>query len=363
MQCSNHLKQLGIALHNYQDTYGDFPSGFNVLRLRAQDGGEVTPGSYSAVFRMMPYMELQALYGSITGNSPASWGTGSGPSAWNNGTTDASATANHPGVGGQIAVFSCPSDGKRPSGATAQSFLNYSVCIGDVPWWNAQDGSVRRIVKRGGARGLFYTRQHATDDTLAHGPYSMASITDGTSNTIAFSETIVGTADNVRLIRGGLAGIAGSSIVTGYMASSCSGTRSTTDSHSYGGTSVTGYPTAFRGTHFLDGRATRAVFSTVLPPNSPSCIELSPGSGNYHENNRSFLTANSYHTGGVQVGLCDGSVRFVTDTVNHGNLNTPLIAPANDAQVASNPYPVGHQSYYGVWGAIGSIDGGETVSL
>jgi prepilin-type processing-associated H-X9-DG protein len=60
------------------------------------------------------------------------------------------------------------------------------------------------------------------------------------------------------------------------------------------------------------------------------------------------LSAGSYHPGGVMGVMADGSVRFINETINTGNLAT--------AWVAAGPSP------YGVWGAMGSIDGGEALS-
>jgi hypothetical protein len=79
---------------------------------------------------------------------------------------------------------------------------------------------------------------------------------------------------------------------------------------------------------------------TCLPPNSPSCAWSSSDS---------VVTASSYHSGGVVVGLGDGSVRFIIETVDCGN-------PATASVVESGI------SEFGVWGAMGSIDGGEAKS-
>jgi prepilin-type processing-associated H-X9-DG protein len=77
--------------------------------------------------------------------------------------------------------------------------------------------------------------------------------------------------------------------------------------------------------------------STILPPNGPSCR----GYGMY-------ATPSSYHPGGVNALMCDGSVRFISETINTGNLAAPTMT--------SGPSP------YGVWGAMGSRDGGEAFS-
>jgi prepilin-type processing-associated H-X9-DG protein len=94
---------------------------------------------------------------------------------------------------------------------------------------------------------------------------------------------------------------------------------------------------------WTNGRAADAWFTTTIGPNSISCVA---------ENNSlswGTFSPSSYHTGGVQVLRVDGSVTFVTDSVNTGDLNKP--------QASGGPSP------YGVWGAMGSMNGGESVSL
>jgi prepilin-type processing-associated H-X9-DG protein len=81
-------------------------------------------------------------------------------------------------------------------------------------------------------------------------------------------------------------------------------------------------------------------FNTVLPPNSPSCEHS--GSNSY-----GIFSASSRHPNGVNVLFADGSIHFISSSINTGNLGT--------AQVTSGPSP------YGIWGALGTIGGGETI--
>jgi prepilin-type processing-associated H-X9-DG protein len=95
------------------------------------------------------------------------------------------------------------------------------------------------------------------------------------------------------------------------------------------------------GTRWADGRGPSS-FSTILPPNSPSCS----GAGVDYDA-RMMVAASSYHSGGVNVSLGDGSVRFISETINYGTID------AATTPVASGESP------FGVWGALGSINGGE----
>ncbi|HPZ84614.1 MAG TPA: DUF1559 domain-containing protein, partial [Thermogutta sp.] len=83
-------------------------------------------------------------------------------------------------------------------------------------------------------------------------------------------------------------------------------------------------------------------FNTVLPPNSPACND-----SGWDERN-AVITASSNHPGGVNVAMADASVRFVSETIDAGNPALP------EVQVGLSPY--------GIWGALGSKDGGESVA-
>lgn len=90
--------------------------------------------------------------------------------------------------------------------------------------------------------------------------------------------------------------------------------------------------------------------TTILPPNSASCF-IAEGGISHHLTN-GIWTAGSEHTGGVQVAMADGSVRFISDSIDTGNLG--LVAPAENGGAASP---------YGVWGALGTKAAGEVSQL
>jgi prepilin-type processing-associated H-X9-DG protein len=71
-----------------------------------------------------------------------------------------------------------------------------------------------------------------------------------------------------------------------------------------------------------------------------------------------MLSVNSYHSGGVNAVYGDGSVKFISETINHisNGVNLSTID-------AGNPNAVTAQSPFGVWGATGSIDGGESAAI
>ncbi len=343
MQCSNHIKQLSLGLHNYHDTNRAFPAGQNCLPLTSSAGVARCVTGFSSMFQMMPFIEQQARYDQIHANSPATWNTNTWePGAWQNGSTTSNAT-RHPGAQGRIPFLTCPSNNVTPPGELDQAYCNYAQCFGDMPWWNTVS------VARNG-RGIF---QAITATTTGNSTKSntMASITDGTSNTIAYSETVVSTAtENPNAIRGAVAIIA--DFVSGTtLPTDCRNTRSDGDAKEYaptGTNGVLGIRTG-RSTKFMDGRPRNTAFMTILPPNSPSCVQQGTDPG--HERNPGFYAAHSNHAGGVQVGFADGSVRFVSETIDCGNQSAPV---RNDKIGISD---------YGVWGALGSMDGKESASL
>jgi prepilin-type processing-associated H-X9-DG protein len=94
---------------------------------------------------------------------------------------------------------------------------------------------------------------------------------------------------------------------------------------------------------WVDGRTIDSGITTVLPPNSPSCIHA-------NEPHRwGVMSAQSYHTNGVNAVFLDGSVRFITETIDCGNINS------NQASSGISPY--------GVWGALGTPQGGESQTF
>jgi prepilin-type processing-associated H-X9-DG protein len=102
------------------------------------------------------------------------------------------------------------------------------------------------------------------------------------------------------------------------------------------------------GWNYAGGTMEGIAFLTTFPPNAPSAAL---GANNWNIT----VSATSYHTGGVNVAFLDASVKFVSETIDVGTADTfPTADPVGE---------VSGESPFGVWGALGTRDGGEAKSL
>ena len=315
-QCANQLKQLSLAVHNYVDVFKVFPP-----KKAGPTSGTCADrnGNYgSGWMRLLPFYEQQALYDAWSSQLTVGATTFPpyGPCPW--GAWDDAYWPYHE----QVSTLMCPSDADiATKGATASGRTSYMFCVGDSILY---DGS-RGHNQSSRTRGIF--ANFAAKNTFA-------SIRDGSSNTLMLSERVFST--NARMVRQGQA------VVTGIVAApaTCLTALDPNDSRRYDGAlTVRGW--TGRWEH---GSVSHVGFNTVMPPNGPSCVDPGRNDNSTH----GIYAPTSEHPGGVVAGLGDGSVRFISETINSGDpVNPPVTSGA---------------SPYGVWGAIGTLDGGETVS-
>ncbi|MBC7351906.1 MAG: DUF1559 domain-containing protein [Thermogutta sp.] len=310
-QCTNNLKQLGLALHNYHDVHNRF------VPLKAGTTGaspwdDNNNGQLCGLIPLTPFLEQRALWDAITAGGTLDNGTPTkpfGPAAWR---------TDYWPFRQQVPTLLCPSDpayGKKSSGE--QGFNNYHFNVGDHINRNAYDRPNR------GPFAHFYWA-------------SFSDITDGSSNTFGMIERSIYTKTGA--IRGdGVANLAG----IDQNPTLCLATKGQNGMYASG---YTLHSEKVVGRRWADGRPYWNGVTTVLPPNSPSCL----GTANSWE--WGIFSPSSYHPGGVNALLMDGSVRFISETIDTGNLAAPQ--PGNG----------GGPSPYGVWGALGSMAGGEPVS-
>ena len=389
MKCSNNLKQLGLALANYADgNQESYPAGLAGFYHLEPIIGYAIP--------LLPFMEQNQMYEAIVAYCDAI--KSADPTGYlgtdlffelseANGESEnidlrSFRSGVHDALGDQISAFTCPSDGntKNPTSATTGAGddnevtykfpkNSYVACMGDAmrgqnafpqgsdktTWCypyaviEGKDVEVSGVTSRGTFMPRFW--------------HTIASMSDGTSNTIVFSETVVsdseGLTDNFNEVKGGLAQVnIGSTSAKNPKdnvnpANCLQNARRKTDR-----TQLEFSTPGGRGLVFYLGYGSESRFNTVLPPNSPSCA-TNTNDGTVQGVGASWgvISAQSNHSGGVNCAMGDGSVRFVTDNVNCDSKDAGYPVEREHAYKTSGASP------YGVWGAMGTPAGNESKSL
>jgi prepilin-type N-terminal cleavage/methylation domain-containing protein len=323
-QCSNNLKQIGLSLHGFHDANQQFPTEYNFC-----DNWDAA----SAHYCLLPFCEQSALYDACNARCAAG------------GNLDGSDDPNDPTTK-RLAYLDCPSEiankGIREWAIGAPS--SYAFSAGD--WLSVSPYDILP-----NPRALF-------SSSTAVEPYpnriryykNFGSITDGTSNTLLVAERTLGyTGSNHQLVKVGIATssslVSGAwwdeALVTDSVPYDCMGLGS---GGTYNSGVDVGWVTEVKGRNWARGISAYNSMNTVLPPNAPSCA-----------NNSNewmpmlMVSASSYHNGGVNCVAGDGSVRFISETINSLTVSDPRFVKSG-------------QSQFGVWGAFGSINGDESKS-
>ncbi|MCY3010583.1 MAG: DUF1559 domain-containing protein [Planctomycetota bacterium] len=331
MQCSNGLKQLGLANLNYESAFKALPprkggtGGPFIGNNRNNSNGNRLSGF---VF-LLPYIEQSAMYNLIQAGDPA--GTYNYAAAQGGPTTAAGGPAAWTGwVPWNIApsMLSCPSDGPVFNQPTNTQTNNYAFCIGDT------NNNALNIAD---SRGVFGSQSFT----------KLGAITDGTSNTIAFSERLKANFGITNVVANQIETVLGTATsATNILNSPISCYNTANGRYFIAGQLVKGR----FGSLWTDGQSERVCFNTILPPNKPSCTSDNNVNADSGASGTGLLIpASSRHTGGVNLAMVDGSVHFTSDGIDAGNLAVP----------ASTSGP----SLYGVWGALGTKSGGEVASI
>lgn len=316
MQCSNNLKQLSLAEHNYESAN----RRFTALGYTNNPGlGRWNWRRYAFTIALLPYIEQNPLANAMSARAkPAGPGLPD-PWAYTNGhygnDPERIAWANQ-NWKVDIPAFICPSDPPIQNRNESPSILNYKVCVGD----DYHQNHFRPEQSGRDNRGAFQINRWLP----------LGAIVDGTSNTLMMSERVAG--GGVRDLKGGVA-----LNVRAWNPAACYA-RVGPDNRLTGQVRANFRPTGGRA---WDGRPYFCGFATMIRPNGPSCHWGGV------DGNEDMSPPSSYHTGGVNVAMCDASVHFVSENIDTGDIT------ANSVANPSGP------SDYGVWGALGSKDGGE----
>jgi prepilin-type N-terminal cleavage/methylation domain-containing protein/prepilin-type processing-associated H-X9-DG protein len=292
MSCQNNLKQLGLALANYESGRGYYPSAF----MGNTNPGKFPPAQYydyffswSALAQMNPYLEQTNIYNAMDLTQPIYDPT-------NNYFITA---GNQFAVSQLVKTFLCPSDSglsvvnSGDYGMTQMGSTNYAVCVGT-----------------GTTKGVAPFGSPLNSDGMFMGLKSnrVGSMTDGLSNTAAMSESLLGqgqesapggstpTPDDPKYVYGYIG------FGTPISAAACTGKPSTWNGSQR------------RGFTWASGEMRCASYNHYYTPNSTNfdCIN----------NDGATVTAfgwrgaRSNHTGGVNVLFGDGSVHFIADGID-----------------------------------------------
>ena len=278
-QCQNNLKQVALALTTYHDANQTYPSGNH-------DPDYLSPFVY-----LLPYIEQ--------GNIAAQWN-------FNNSWFDSTGNSNLAQI--PIKTYLCPSDPEQ--GADASRPYAYTS-------YHANSGSYANAA--GYWDGVFEYNSSTT--SKAH---RIEDITDGTSNTAAFSEVINGPESGPMLANTDCYAL-GTAAPAGPLATAQATVLAKVWTTS---TALASSGWRYRGYPYAEGDPWRGLYNHLLPPNSPCWVPTGPDWTNI------ISPASSYHTGGANTVMCDGSVHFVQSS----------ISPA-------------------IWMAVGTRNGGEAVTL
>jgi prepilin-type N-terminal cleavage/methylation domain-containing protein/prepilin-type processing-associated H-X9-DG protein len=270
LKCGNNLKQIGLALHNFEGTNGQFPPN-GVYPVNA-----TAPDSYSALVRLLPYVEQANLYQLVDLNAAA--------------TSQNSVTSQ------RIAIFVCPSeanDRAKPATGTqtiTRYPMTYAANVGTWLVWNPANGQA-------GDGAIALT-------PLANGGCRIADIGDGLSNTVGFAEVKAYTS----YLLGG--------------APSASPPNTPADQLALGGSlkAISGH------TGWTEGQTFQTGVTFALTPNT--VVNYASGGVTYDVDyvfsrdgssasapSYASVISRSYHTGVVNVLLMDGSVRAIANGI------------------------------------------------
>jgi prepilin-type N-terminal cleavage/methylation domain-containing protein/prepilin-type processing-associated H-X9-DG protein len=281
MQCVNNMKQIGIALHNYHDVKGAFPTGYT------------TWNTWGPLVMLLPYMEQANMFNALNfyqgfvANGEATRGAITG------GTVVPFANTT---VGfAQINTILCPSDVDRLT--TVEGHLNYVFCMGSDAYGNNTPSPFNGVFVPPAAKNTTF-----------------AGITDGTSNTAGASERVKGignypstTFDAMKPTssfvgnRPAMMGASGTTPQQAYQICNATSPTPADIANGTGTDPLNGF--------WTDSEPSQELYNHVMPPNTWSC---STDATNYHG---AAISASSRHSGTVNLLLMDGSVRVIKNSI------------------------------------------------
>ncbi len=355
MSCANNFKQIGLAVHNYHAAYKQLP--MHMGGTKYQRGGFSNRLDLSWLVGLTPFIEQQSLWEQISNPVLIPGKRGYPPM----GPDPRFSLSVHSLYGPydpwmtEIPGFRCPSD--PGAGLPSQGRTNYAANLGDsVDMINsARDeagnvtGTALQIADK-----IAQARAANRGFWLPRNVIRFGAVLDGLSNTICAAEIATDLGDNdVRTKKVGVFGTVGDVNMNTICDSHIDATRPSfwaptanfvldhTETDAESG----------RGYRWALGRGVYGALTVIAPPNENLCLTRTVGipldTGVYPPSSR--------HQGGVHVLMGDGAIKFITDSIEAGNQAS--------AQVGARGHhlPAGSESPYGLWGALGTRAGRETV--
>jgi len=308
-QCVNNLKQLGLGVHNYISTYNVFP-----LQCPYPTGSDQSWGwSYSWTIPLLNHMEQTPLFNAFN-FSVGIFGNASG-NTYQHGNDTVCFT--------QVATFLCPSDGQKRKPISLANAAGTYFDAGTTSYVGnyGGPGQFANAGANGAFSGTIVPNAWYSDGNL--GPIGVEGVTDGTSNTALFSERPLGLAGGATVTlsspdaKRAIFNVTCSNCLsntgqTGALSllSACKSLPPTTTSVRSNGN---GYMWAAAYPWHLAVNA----YLHVGTPNSVTCNNLADQGGWLSFGGpMGSVPPSSYHSGGVNMGFADGSVKFIKDSVS-----------------------------------------------
>ncbi|MDR1485246.1 MAG: DUF1559 domain-containing protein [Planctomycetaceae bacterium] len=311
MSCSNNLKQYGLALHNYHDSYSVLPKMVENTTWDPINAGDLPNTDVSIHVRVLPYIEQGAILASFPQGTPM----------YSNRSTMHPATVAILDL--RFGLLNCPSESEKRTKPTA--IVGGGISYTPENYHNFRNASgTNYVFCNGTAKGIFYNIDNVTtDDGLFNNKTgALENIGDGTSNTIAVAESLLafatvptGTTDRKAWRR------------MNYVNAPADG-GPFEDFDTWNHAQTTPPTGSQRGFIWVSSRGYATGFSTKYTPNFGA-----PGNW-VKAGNSNFNYTSSNHTAGINACYADGSVHYITDSI-----------------------------LLDVWQAASTCGGGEVVSL
>jgi prepilin-type N-terminal cleavage/methylation domain-containing protein/prepilin-type processing-associated H-X9-DG protein len=320
MKCSNNLKQMGLAAHNYESTYGYLPPNRGTTGIN----GQYYSNDASPQALILAFVEQANKYAQFNFDYKT----------WNDRHVQTNAVNSGVNLAARsqdVPIYMCPSDPSTTQRGSndvdlsqgAQGRLNYLACL----------GTTSQFLSSGPGAGIFSNATFSNGQTQPLKGVPIGTIQDGTSNTAMFAEVmrtthpwpaISGVRDNTVIILQTDSTAFVNADADGRAIPSCATGDLWNSSIKYVGLQ---YERDLWGTTF---------YTHTLPPNWNKKVPT----GQVQQYNcgdtaiaHFHVAASSYHGGGVNLGMADGSVRFVRESINFAS-----------------------------WQAMGTMNGGEVIS-